>query len=245
VSDSDGARRINESVKASTVAVVYRPGMPGPGNLPSSFSIAGSGFCVHPQGVIVTCRHVVEKLGKPIPDPHVIFYHTKIPGNPRLYIHIVPVYAMELRDNFDLATLKITPPTEGYKGGYPTLSVLPYVEVHEMMEIATCGFPLGDALQAKFGTITSSFLRGIISSIIPAPDGPENRLRGFQLDLTSFGGNSGGPVFSLATGQVFAVFQSVIAQNERPIGLALAGPIYPLFADGDVECLAGRSPLPG
>lgn len=144
-----------------------------------------------------------------------------------------------------MATLKIAPPTEGYKGGYPTLSVAPYVEVHEMMEIATCGFPLGDVLQTQIGTITSSFTRGIISSIRPRPDGPENELRGFQLDLTATNGNSGGPVFSLATGQVFGVLQGVIAQNERPIGLALAEPVYPLFTDGDVERAAGLSPLAG
>ena len=115
-----------------------------------------------------------------------------------------------------------------------------------MMEIATCGFPLGDVLQDQLGTITSSFTKGMISSIIPAQGVSLQHLRGFQLDLTATNGNSGGPVFSLNTGKVFGVLQSGAVHPETGHdvqGLTRAEPIYPLFADDVLERLR-KSPPP-
>ena len=53
-------------------------------------------------------------------------------------------------------------------------------------------------LHDQIGTVTSSFTKGMISSIIPAHGVAREHVRGFQLDLTATNGNSGGPVFSLA-----------------------------------------------
>ena len=69
-------------------------------------------------------------------------------------------------------------------------------------------FPLGSVLQEQLGTITSSFTKGMISSIIRAQGIAREHLRGFQLDLTATNGNSDGPVFCLATGHVFGALQS-------------------------------------
>ena len=79
-----------------------------------------------------------------------------------------------------------------------------------MMEIGTCGFPLGNVLQEQIGTVTSSFTKGTISSIILAANVARDHLQGFQLDLTATNGNSGGAVFSLATGKVLGVLQGGI-----------------------------------
>ena len=106
-----------------------------------------------------------------------------------------------------------------------------------MMEIATCGFPLGEWLHDQIGTVTSSFTKGMISSIIPAQGVPREHVRGFQLDLTATNGNSGGPVFSTTTGGVFGVLQGapIHPRTGQTVGLTKAEPIYPLF---DTDLLA-------
>ena len=50
-----------DKIKAATVAIAAVP--ENAGSQPSRdqpFVIIGSGFSIHPQGVIVTCAHVVE-----------------------------------------------------------------------------------------------------------------------------------------------------------------------------------------
>jgi hypothetical protein len=149
--------------------------------------------------------------------------------------------------DFDLAALRLHS-HPAFPQGYPTLSIADYKELHEMMEVATCGFPLGEALHDQIGTVTSSFTKGMISSIIPAPGISRELLRGFQLDLTATNGNSGGPVFSLGTGRVFGVLQGgVVHPKDAQVvqGLTKAVPIYPLFDTDLVERLAGGLPVPG
>ncbi len=99
------------------------------------------------------------------------------------------------------------------------------------MEIATCGFPLGNRLGDQIGTLTSSFTRGIVSSIIPASGVPEEHLKGFQLNLTATHGNSGGPVFSLRSGKVFGVLERGVRGTDGELlqGLVKAEPIYPVL----------------
>jgi hypothetical protein len=115
----DTTQKIAATAKAATVAIVlYHPDVPEQDN--RSFTIIGSGFCVHPEGIVITCRHVIAD-GFIDPDnrqPHVIFYHPEIPGIKGLYIHIVPVWesisdirTSEEGEPFDLAVLKVAPPT--------------------------------------------------------------------------------------------------------------------------------------
>ena len=150
-------------------------------------------------------------------------------------------------NDFDIAVFKLHK-HPAFPAGFPKLEAADYADLHEMMEVATCGFPLGEALHDQIGTVTSSFTKGMISSIIPAQGIALKHLRGFQLDLTATNGNSGGPVFSLATGRVFGVLQGgVVHPENREIvqGLTKAEPIYPLFDTDLVDCLAHGLPLPG
>lgn len=243
------AQGIADAAKAATVAVVlFHPDMPGLKDRP--FTILGSGFCIHPEGVIVTCKHVLDGFIDPENrQPHVMFYHTKIPGQSQLYLNILPVLEsisglknLVSEETFDLAVLKIAAPSEGYKGGYPILPIAPYEDLYEMMDAVTCGFPLGDYLADEVGTLTSSFSRAMISSIIPWPGVTRDKILGFQLDLRVASGNSGGPVFSLGSGQVFGVLKGGIEQRGTQL-LARAEPVYPVFADGRIEkLLRGFSP---
>jgi hypothetical protein len=235
-------KAIYETVKRATVAIVAAH----PETLPNKpFTIVGSGFCIHPEGIVVTCEHVFKTFVDPagyqrmmeaISDnksgifelksvaPHALF-HSHVAGS-QVHMIPVPVVNATTKTDFDLAILKLHP-HGALAHRFPTLEIADYSEIHEMMEIGTCGFPLGNFLQQQIGTVTSSFTKGMISSIIPVSN---EHLRGFQLDLTATNGNSGGPVFSLVTGKVVGVLQSgVMHPGGYPVGLTKAEPIYPIF----------------
>jgi S1-C subfamily serine protease len=76
------------------------------------------------------------------------------------------------------------------------------------MDVITCGFPMGTSFMIdEVGNLTSSFSRGIVSSVIPWSKAPIDQLEGVQLDIRVAPGNSGGPVVSLSTGRVFAALK--------------------------------------
>jgi S1-C subfamily serine protease len=251
----DGKKDIYDAVKRATVAIIVEQ----PKRFPKRpFTIAGSGFCIHPEGIVVTCEHVFKTFVDPVkykelmeavaksevhqvtnfeqgPHPHVMFYGG-IYGS-QMIMHPIPVSGAVTKTNFDLAVFKL-PPHTAYPAGYPTLEIADYSKLHEMMEVATCGFPLGEALHDQFGTVTSSFTQGRISSISPVAGVPIEHLKGFQLDMTATNGNSGGPVFSLETGHVFGVLASAALHPVTQTivqGLIKAEPVYPALENDLVE----------
>lgn len=55
-------KNIYDTVKRATVAIVAAQ----PQTLPAKpFTIVGSGFCIHPEGVVVTCEHVFKTFVDP------------------------------------------------------------------------------------------------------------------------------------------------------------------------------------
>ena len=55
-------QEVYAAVQRATVAIV----MEFPGKIPARpFAIIGSGFCIHPEGVVVTCEHVFRSLVDP------------------------------------------------------------------------------------------------------------------------------------------------------------------------------------
>src|SRR5208337_24121 len=176
---SKGANLLTR-VKKATVAIAYlnAKGSHQP------FTIIGSGFCIDPSGIVVTCRHVLEGfMAKPIaqqiaeasrpkiPDglvpvspgqtvvPHAVFYDTD-----RSSEHIVaipvPTQNASAKIDKDLAALELLPHTS-FQEGYPFLEIEDYRELQEGDEIGVCGFPLGNYLFEQLGTVTSSFTKGI------------------------------------------------------------------------------------
>jgi hypothetical protein len=228
------------------------------------FTIVGTGFCINAQGIVVTCEHVLRAFmpglmqavaavpsdppgmrplkGLKVLTPHVLFF---LPGrsDDELMVVPVPVVTSVAKLRCDLGAIRIGPHA-AFPDGYPALSIEPFDNVYEGMELATCGFPLGNDLQRQLGTMTSSFTRGILSSIAPTQYANVDLVKGFQLDITATFGNSGGPVFSWETGGVIGVLQGGPSQESgAPLpGLARAEPIYRILRDGALDRLKAWQP---
>jgi S1-C subfamily serine protease len=161
-------------------------------------------------------------------------------------VEMHPVYISNAgrEKDFDLAVLKLAP-HPAFPDGFPTVPILDYADIHEMMDIATCGFPLGNTMFTQLGTLTASFTKGMISSINPAPGLAREHVTAFQLDLTATNGNSGGPVFSLETGKVFGVLQGgAVHPHTGHIvqGITRAEPVYPVLTSGIIDGLMRPHP---
>jgi len=244
-----------KKIKEATVAIVT---MIPDGHTP--FTILGSGFCIDAQGIIVTCEHVLsafmpksvheliaELPPKPSGDgvqkagpvsllkPFAILYRTDL-SSTKLFAFPSQIDLMVALTDCDLGVMRMLPHT-AFPQGYPTVEIEDYDTIQEGDEISACGFPLGNFLYNQIGTVTSSFTKGIISSIIPSPGVGKNLLRGFQLNLTATHGNSGGPVFSLETGKVLGVVQQGVENRKGELiqGLSKAEAVYPIFRNNLVE----------
>lgn len=242
-------KKVLERIKAATVAMATL-------NIKDKdkpFTILGTGFCIHSKGIIITCEHVLSAfMDKPMREriaettrqkpnqekvkieirtltPHSIFYNIKYSLH-QLIAFPVPVDIAMAKTDFDLGMIRLQKHV-AFKDKFPYLEIGDYSDVYEGMEAWTCGFPLGNYLQDQLGTITSSFTKGIVSSIIPAQGVPQEHLQGFQLNLTATHGSSGGPVFFPETGKVFGVLQKgVRGRNGNFLqGITKAEPIYPVF----------------
>lgn len=246
-----------KKVKRATVAMaMLKEDKFEEGQLEPPYTIIGSGFCIHPRGVVVTCEHVVSAfinkdinaLIAEIPEadkkkelqplrnvssiqPYVLFFITDWSTQKLLVIPTRVEMSMAQLD-YDLGLVRVAIHNSA-TNGYPTLEIEDFSKIYEGMELSTCGFPLGNFMQEQIGTVTSSFTRGSLSSIIPSPGAAVEHIKGFQLDLTATYGNSGGPVFSVESGKVFGVLQGGIVSEKGVLvpGISKAEPVYPLIND--------------
>ena len=250
----DKEMKIFETVKKATVAIAIVDF----NNKTKPFEIIGSGFCVDPSGVIITCRHVIERFMSksidaqikeadkdptnasrdkkvcnpgPLIRPYAIFYDTERSSTKLVFLPTVVDMVMARTDK-DVSLLRVLKHNY-FKNGYPYLEIEGYKNVKEGQEIAICGFPLGTYLKQQLGTMTSSFTKGIVSSIIPGPNIDIDLLEGFQLNIVATNGNSGGPVFSLTSGKVFGVLSEGLPHPKGGIvpGLVKAEPVYAVSND--------------
>lgn len=97
---------IYEAVKRATVAIVAVHA----DRLPKRpFDIAGSGFCIHAEGVIVTCKHVFEAFVTPAPGgrgpvhakaiPQAVFYGSM--RGTQIHMHAVSTIGALRNENTD------------------------------------------------------------------------------------------------------------------------------------------------
>jgi S1-C subfamily serine protease len=249
-------RDISDSIKKATVAVIQRPANPTPQR---PFKILGSGFCVHPDGIVLTANHVFQSFlkdqhhksvrqrvgeGVHVPTPISVFsvlFYAGAEGS-KVFMHEVVPAEVGIVNDFDIAIFKIHK-HGAFPNGFPTLDIAEYADLHEMIEVATCGYPFGDFLWNQVGSVTSSFTKGTMSAILPAQGIAREHLTGFQLNLLSAPGNSGGPIFCPATGKVFGVLQGgpVDPKGNPILGLTTAEPVYPAFDQGVIEKLLSHA----
>lgn len=249
-------------VKQATVAIAATPAQPYSDKTKTPFKIVGSGFCIDKTGIVVTCTHVLESFlprgasGKILDHgrhnpyriegmvrPHVIFFDTQTSSTSMLAIS-PPIGAVLACADVDVCVLRLRPHPR-FADGYPHLEVESLSDLYEGMEIGTCGFPLGNELQDQVGTKTSSFTQGILSSIAPTAQCSEEVVKKFQLNIIATNGNSGGPVFSWATGKALGILQGGPKRDDGSAlpGIALAEPIYFLFRTGMIEKIRNSSPV--
>jgi S1-C subfamily serine protease len=247
---------VSDSIKRATVAVIQHRANP---TRQHPFKIIGSGFCVHRDGIVLTANHVFQSFlkdhhyksvldrvgeGVKVPTPIAVFsvlFYGGAEGS-EVFMHEAVPAEVGIVNDFDIAIFKLR--KHGvFPNGFPKIEVADYADLHEMMEVATCGYPFGDFLWNQVGSVTSSFTKGTMSAILPARGIAREHLSGFQLNLLSAPGNSGGPIFCPTTGKVFGVLQGgpVDPKGNPILGITTAEPIYPAFDQGLIEKLLSHA----
>ncbi len=202
--------------------------------------IVGTGFQAS-VGKIATCAHVVESLA-----PHPTYGEARIISIDRekRYIrfwaipHALKKYvdANNRADETVDCGLILMLPKEG--SSYPTVPVRwgDSDEVRVGEEVGICGFPMGedlfiDSQNKKVTGFGYTVQKGIISAILPL-DHPSVTRELFQLDIQTYGGMSGGPVFLADTGEVIAMIVSGLETggNVTNITYALPGNLIKDYA---------------
>lgn len=195
-----------------------------------AFSMRGTGFIVGDGRLVATNAHVVPEAGDQTGTQDTLMVLSRQGTETKG----IAVQLISRDAEHDLALLRFNGPPQ------PALIIGSSDVVREGQAIAFAGFPIGGAL--GFSPVTH---RGIVSSITPVslPSGNASQLKDksirslrtgafpiFQLDATAYPGNSGGPLFDPATGEVLGVINMVFIKStkesvlEKPSGISYAIP---------------------
>lgn len=207
-------------VRDSIVAITHKyiPSREDDTPPPEFPPILGTGFIIRENGLIVTNDHVLKaipKLFKPPDRPKeewpVEVYLLK---NTKTGMFVVP---LEVLGAFEIKKFSTGPVYYGPKipdvgfllvkvKGLPALKINDKMEtLHEGLEVATAGFPMGtEALRAPgwLHQFTPTLQMGIISAVQPFRCASPH---GFSVNIMTQGGASGSPVFLPETGEVIGV----------------------------------------
>ncbi len=210
------------NVKASTVSVgtYYYNDIPMP-------QFSGTGFAIGDGKRIVTNQHVIQSILDKDRMFHLRIFHKDLPPK-----GVKAFLAAE--DPFhDLAILIME----------ARVAPLPLAEdgmLKEGHHVAFTGYPIGFVLGLNSTTHT-----GIVSAITPVilPSPHASLIKGelikhlespwdiIQIDAVAFPGNSGSPVYRIATGEVVGVINKVFIKGKKehvlkdPSGLTYAVPV--------------------
>ena len=214
-------------VKASVVAVgtVQRLRTP-------QFRFLGTGFAVGDGTLVATNAHVVAKPLATGNDPEQ--FAIAIPTDNPQMAQVRVVQQAGKDPERDLALLKIPGPP------LPALKLRDSGTVREGDQFLLTGFPIGGVL-GLFAATHRAMVAAITPIAIPQGDVRKldtdmvRRLQGgaypvFQLDATSYPGNSGSPLYDPDTGEVVGVLNMVFVKGTKekaltdPSGISYAIP---------------------
>jgi serine protease Do len=163
---------------------------------------SGTGFNVHPSGLIVTNRHVVrDSKGRPARRIVVRFENTLMPYK---VLHVVKVSETD-----ELAWLRV----DG-GGSYPVIQgIARNASVRVGAPMALIGYPLGTGTAGMGGNIdslrpSSTQTLGAVSKVLPDI---------LQLDVFAAQGSSGSPVFNAEGFVIGVLYGSPTDSNGRII----------------------------
>lgn len=207
------------------------------------FSLRGTGFVVGSGNWVVSNAHVLQATGSADTAAQLVVQVRTGPDS----FQTRAAKVLEKNVFHDLALLQIDGPP------VPALSLGDSERVREGQELAFMGFPIGGAL--GFSSVTH---RAMVSSITQArlPSAQsgqlnERAIRGlregnfliFQLDATAYPGNSGGPLFDPASGEVVGVINMVLLKGTRESALSQpSGISYAIPARHVREMMARQRP---
>lgn len=212
-------------VKRSVVAV----GVVSPLRNPR-FRFLGTGFVVGNGNQVVTNAHVLAAVPQNDENEKLVI---ALSGLGRVLAR--PVTKEAADPDHDLALLRFEGPP------MPALSLGDSATARDGQDVAWTGFPLGGAMG-----ITSVTHRGIISAITPVGQPLVNSARELdtqtlrrlsvgtysvlQLDIVSYPGNSGSPLYDVNTGEVLGIVNMVFVRGPKesaitnPSGISFAIP---------------------
>ena len=211
-------------VKQSVVAVGTYVPMGSP-----SFRFLGTGFVVGGGNRVVTNAHVVAAMPEGSEEKLVI----ALPGSGRVVAR--PVRPVASDPDHDLAVLGFDGPP------MPALTLGDSNAVRDGQDVAMTGFPLGGSI----GIVPVTH-KGIISALTPVgqPLSTARQLDSktvrrlsvgnyqvLQLDIVSYPGNSGSPLYDPETGEVLGILNMVFIKGSKetaltnPSGISYAIPV--------------------
>ena len=214
-------------VKASVVAVGTVQKLRTP-----QFQFLGTGFAVGDGTLVATNAHVVAKSLATGNDPEQLAIAIPTDNPQRAQIRVVQQAGKDIER--DLALLKVPGPP------LPALKLRDSGTVREGEQYLLTGFPIGSVL-GLFAATHRAMVAAITPIAIPQADARKldadmiRRLQGgafpvFQLDATSYPGNSGSPLYDPDTGEVVGVLNMVFVKGTKekaltdPSGISYAIP---------------------
>jgi S1-C subfamily serine protease len=204
-----------EQVKGSIVAVGTYERTRSP-----RFQFRGTGFAVGDGTLIATNAHVLPDT---VDSTRLEVLAILVPGRERDLDQIREARRVAVEPATDLALLRI----DG--NALPTLKIGDSDSVREGQQVLFTGFPLGSVLGPY--PVTHGGMVSAITPIAMPPIGSAQlnpklvrRLAAgsfpvFQLDATAYPGNSGSPIYHLATGEVLGVLNMVFVKETKESAL--------------------------
>jgi S1-C subfamily serine protease len=186
--------------------------------------VVGTGFFVNDRGDVVTAAHVMDDVTKVVQQLAALH----IPANPVVSIEVrnkvhnngdavignQSVFAFRVRTRDPAHDLAVLSPTGSLPFHSPA-ATLDADRSRDGTEIFACGYPLGALeLTTTFGHVATTWAMYKLSTA-------DNESEVLRLDLKANIGNSGGPIFDMASQNVIGLAVEQTGDANTPIIIAV------------------------